>query len=48
MVKPYQGSVFKGKINGLLLVNEASGIKFTKKTIKVQYSKAEELEKHYL
>ncbi|WP_198385918.1 UvrD-helicase domain-containing protein [Sphingobacterium sp. G1-14] len=47
-VKPYQGSVFTEKINGLLLVNEASGIKFTTKTgIKVQYSEAEEFEKHY-
>ncbi|MBU3050286.1 hypothetical protein KNV96_19280, partial [Chryseobacterium indologenes] len=29
--KPYQGSLFDGKINGLLLVNSASGINYKNK-----------------
>ncbi len=47
-VKPYQGSVYRGKIKGLLLVNGASGIKFkNSRGIQVPFSEEKEFEKHY-
>jgi len=44
--KPYQGKLTDKKINGLLLVNEKSGIKYRGKKFPV-YFKEDEIEKHY-
>ncbi len=45
--KPYQGTLTDGKINGLLLVNEKSGVKFKNaKGIPICY-KEDEIDKHY-
>jgi len=44
--KPYQGRLTNKKINGLLLVNEKSGLKF-RRGKNVQYYGAEEVDKHY-
>ena len=47
-VRPYQGCLFEKKINGLLLVNRQSAVKYTnKKGIPVCYKEDDELEKHY-
>ena len=46
--KPYQGSVFDGKINGLLLVNSASGINYkNKQGIAVPFSEEKNFKEHY-
>lgn len=44
--KPYQGKLTDKRINGLLLVNEKSGIKYKGKKFPVYY-KEDEIEKHY-
>lgn len=44
--KPYQGKLTEKKINGLLLMNEKSGLKYRNKNFSVYY-KEEEVEKHY-
>lgn len=47
-VKPFQGVIFQEDINGMLLVNEQSGLKFkTKKGAPVYYKEDGEFEKHY-
>nr|WP_121269863.1 UvrD-helicase domain-containing protein [Pedobacter schmidteae] len=47
-VKPYQGSIYSDEINGMLLVNEASGINFvTKSGVKIPYKESSEFKKHY-
>lgn len=47
-VKPYQGCLFDEKINGLILVNSRSAVKYTnKKGIPVCYKEDDELEKYY-
>lgn len=46
--KPYQGSLFRDDIKGMLLVNEQSGLKYrTKQGVPVYYKEDGELEKHY-
>jgi DNA helicase-2/ATP-dependent DNA helicase PcrA len=46
--KPYQGYMFEGKINGLILVNSQSAVKFKSKSgFAVCYKEDTELEKHY-
>lgn len=46
--KPYQGSICDEGIKGLLLVNEASGIKFKNSMgFNVQFSEDKEFKKHY-
>lgn len=46
--KPYQGSVYDGKINGLLLVNEASGIQFVNKLgVAIPFAEEKNFYKHY-
>ena len=44
-VKPYQGKITSKKINGLLLVNEKSGLKFRGKF--PVYFNEEEVDNHY-
>lgn len=44
--KPYQGTLTDKKINGLLLVNAKSGVKYQGKRFPV-YFKEDEIEKHY-
>jgi len=47
-VRPYQGCLFDQKINGLILVNSQSAMKYTnKKGIPVCYREDDELEKYY-
>jgi len=47
-VRPFQGVLFEKKINGLILMNEQSGIKYyIKGTIPVYYSEDKEFEQHY-
>jgi len=47
-VRPYQGTLFEGKINGMLLVNSASGIRFiSKNKIAVPYTEDKDFMKHY-
>ncbi len=45
-VKPYQSYIFNGKINGMLLVDKQSGLKYNNGGFPVYY-KEEEVEKHY-
>lgn len=46
--KPYQGSIYSGRIKGLLLVNEASGIKCKiPGGIAITFSEEGDFEKHY-
>ncbi|WP_228423570.1 UvrD-helicase domain-containing protein [Chryseobacterium formosense] len=46
--KPYQGSIYDGKINGLLLVNTASGINFKNKMgISIPFAEEKNFEEHY-
>ncbi len=48
-VRPYQSFILDKKIKGMLLVNEASGIKYTNKQgFHVGYKEDSEAEKHYL
>lgn len=47
-VRPFQGVLFESKINGLILMNEQSGIKYyIKGKIPVYYSEDKEFEQHY-
>ncbi len=47
-VRPFQGVLFEKKINGLILMNEQSGIKYyIKGIIPVYYSEDKEFEQHY-
>jgi DNA helicase-2/ATP-dependent DNA helicase PcrA len=47
-VRPFQGVLFERKINGLILMNEQSGIKYyVKGKIPVYYSEDKEFEQHY-
>lgn len=47
-VKPYQSYLFDKKINGMLLVNSKSGVRYyTKKGFPVCYKENDNLEKHY-
>lgn len=47
-VKPFQGHMFEGKINGLILVNSQSGVKYkTKAGFSVCFNEDTELEEHY-
>jgi DNA helicase II / ATP-dependent DNA helicase PcrA len=45
--RPYQGSIFDKKINGLLLVNCQSGLKYINHGIPVYFSEDEDFENHY-
>lgn len=46
--KPYQGSIYDGIINGLLLVNTASGINFkNKKGISIPFAEEKNFKEHY-
>jgi len=46
--RPFQGSIFEKKINGLLLVNSQSGIKYTTANgIRVAFKEETEFEDHY-
>lgn len=45
--RPYQGCLFDKKINGLILVNSQSAVKYMNKGIPVCYREKDELEKHY-
>ena|SRR3990167_664520 len=48
-VKPYQSIIIDRKINGMILVSSASGIKYVnKRGIPVGYNEESEVEKHYL
>jgi len=47
-LKPYQSYLYDDRINGLILVNQASGIKYTSKMgFPVQFKETEEFEQHY-
>jgi len=47
-VRPFQGVLFEKKINGLILMNEQSGIKYyIKGIIPVYFSEDKEFEQHY-
>ncbi len=46
-VKPYQGKITEKKINGLLLVNERSGIKYKDKAGKPRYYGEDNVDKFY-
>lgn len=47
-VKPYQGTLFGGDINGMLLVNSASGVKpKDNRGISVAYTEEKDFNKHY-
>lgn len=45
--KPYQRKVTKKEINGLLLVNEKSGIKYKGAKFPVYFKETENIERHY-
>lgn len=45
--KPYQGKLTKKEINGLLLVNEKSGIKYKGAKFPVYFKETENIERHY-
>ena len=45
-VKPYQSCLYSGKIDGLLLVNEPSGIRYKKGKVSVPY-KEDDVQNHY-
>jgi DNA helicase II / ATP-dependent DNA helicase PcrA len=45
--RPYQGSVFEKKINGLLLVNSQSGLKYSYNGIPIYFKEETEFEDHY-
>ncbi|MBC1811258.1 UvrD-helicase domain-containing protein [Listeria booriae] len=45
--RPYQGKLTNKKINGLLLVNEKSGVKYRGGKFPVYYKEADNLERHY-
>ncbi|MDP2947068.1 MAG: UvrD-helicase domain-containing protein [Nanoarchaeota archaeon] len=45
--RPYQGCLFEKKINGLLLVNNQSGLKYVYKGIPVYFSEEKDFEDHY-
>ncbi|MGV8963186.1 MAG: UvrD-helicase domain-containing protein [Candidatus Saccharimonadaceae bacterium] len=48
-VKPFQGQIFPEKINGMILVNGQSGIKYTNKAgINVPFSEETDFKKHYM
>lgn len=48
-VKPFQGQIFPEKINGMILVNEQSGINYTTKAgIKVPFSEETDFKNHYM
>jgi DNA helicase-2/ATP-dependent DNA helicase PcrA len=47
-VKPYQGAIFRGEINGMILVSGQSGIKFkTKAGIPIPYAEGKDFINHY-
>jgi DNA helicase-2/ATP-dependent DNA helicase PcrA len=46
-VRPYQGTMFEKKINGLILVNQKSAVKYRSKTGMPVCYKESEIEKHY-
>lgn len=46
-VRPYQGCLFEKKVNGLVLVNSQSAVKFVTKNGTPVCYKEEEVEKHY-
>jgi len=46
-VRPYQGCLFEKKVNGMLLVNNQSAVKYYQKGIPVYYKEEDDLEKHY-
>jgi superfamily I DNA/RNA helicase len=45
--KPFQGCLFEKRINGLILVNTQSGLKYISKGIPHYYSEENEFEDHY-
>jgi DNA helicase II / ATP-dependent DNA helicase PcrA len=45
--KPFQGCLFEKRINGLILVNTQSGLKYISKGIPHYYSEESEFEDHY-
>ncbi|AOT71414.1 UvrD-helicase domain-containing protein [Geosporobacter ferrireducens] len=46
-VRPYQGCLCERKINGMVLVNSQSAVKYSKNGIPVCYKEEDDLEKHY-
>lgn len=47
-VRPYQGGLFEGKINGMLLVNSTSGVKSkNSRGIAITYKEEEDFDKYY-
>ncbi len=46
-VRPYQGCLFEKKVNGMLLVNNQSAVKYYQKGIPVCYKEDDDLEKYY-
>lgn len=47
-VKPYQGAIFRGEINGMILVSGQSGIQFkTKMGAPIPYAEAKDFNNHY-
>src|SRR5664280_2159660 len=45
--RPFQGSIFDKKINGMLLVNCQSGLKYINHGIPVYFSEEEDFQDHY-